>query len=261
VFSYRWRPSDGLGTVVLRALDESLFHTDHALRPRPPLDVADASLFPDPAVEPTWTSERRLAVAAQLDALNGVDPDPVVAMPAYRALPDDAVRILAGLPGNERAFVQVTTGALDAGDPACADRRGPDDAGGYVPDPTLRVFTDVLDARTPARYLYRALYADAAHNRGPLSIASPVVQVCDALAPHAPVIKNATCADGVVTIRFTQPDSERVALYRVYRTRSETSSADVALMGTPFEPTPDLLERDADILLFEDGTIADGGRY
>ena len=44
----------------------------------------------------------------------------------YRGLSHDALRVLAGLPGNERAFTQITIQPLDADDPELADRPGPD---------------------------------------------------------------------------------------------------------------------------------------
>ena len=78
------------------------------------------------------------------DALNALNAFPktdagkLQALRAYRALSDDALRVLTNVPGCEKAFVQLTRQALNPADAATLDRRGPDDAANYVPRAALR---------------------------------------------------------------------------------------------------------------------------
>src|SRR6185503_12227002 len=157
-----------LFTHVLRAMDESVFAADWAQRPRAALQPNEAARFPDPAVEPTWTGAKRQLVCDALNVLNAIpktDAGRGRALAAYRALSDDALRVLTNMPGCEKAFVQLTVRALDASDAATADRRGPDDPANYVPRAVLRAYLDTLDGRATNRYLYRAVYVDSAQNR------------------------------------------------------------------------------------------------
>jgi hypothetical protein len=98
----------------------------------------------------------------------------------YHALSSDALRVLAGLPGNEAVFTQLTTAPLDPQDPANGNRRGPDDPDSFqLGDPTnplasttLCAFIDQFDGRLSNRYFYRAANINAAHNPSVLSLAT-----------------------------------------------------------------------------------------
>jgi hypothetical protein len=226
-FSFRWPPLPHLAVHVLRALDQSVFAADRTLRPRPPLSPTDP-VFPDPALEPSWTSGRKQRIVAELDGLNASSTDA-----AYQALSNDAVRILASLPGVESAFVQRTATPLDPGDPATANRRGPDDPDGAVLDPGLRVFVDTLDGRTRSRYLYRAVYVDGAHNRGAASRATPPVVLPQVTPPPPPVVAEARAGgaagplDGAVTVRWRTSRDPAVVGYRVFRATTAAIARDL----------------------------------
>src|SRR5262249_10944196 len=148
-YTFRWIEQANLAVQVFRALDESVFLADWAMRPRDPdLSPAAAAFFPDMDREPTWTAEKLRPVCAALNALDGFPRPPAgtaAALRAYRDLTDDALRVLAGLPGCEKAFVQITTRPLDPADAAWADRRGPDDPAGYAPRAERRAYLDTLD--------------------------------------------------------------------------------------------------------------------
>lgn len=180
-YTYRWRPAPDLRTHLYRALDEAIYQADWGSRPRPELTDSDLDAFPDERVEPHWDWATRARVAEELNRLNDMDHDQ--AMACYRGLSDDALRVLAGLPGTERAFSQVTIAPLDPDDPASADRLGPDDPAGHTLDPDLRAYVDTLDGRAGNRYLYRAVAVDLAHNRSPLGPAGPPVWLPDTVPP------------------------------------------------------------------------------
>ena len=104
-YTFRWRPQPDLFTHVFRAMDESVFAADWAQRPRAELQANDAARFPDPAVEPTWNAAKRQLVCDALNALNAIpktDAGKLQALAAYRALSDDALRVLTNLPGSRR---------------------------------------------------------------------------------------------------------------------------------------------------------------
>jgi hypothetical protein len=235
--TFRWTPSPALGTHVFRAVDDAVFQVDWALRPRPPLDPADGRLFPDAAAEPRWDAAKRAQVAAELDALNG-RPGRDEAMAAYRALSNDGLRVLAGLPGNDAAFTQVTIQPLDPAerDPAnpallrWRDRVGPDTDPAYVPAAGLRSWMDTLDGRATNRYLYRAAYVDGAHNRGPLGLSSPPVWLPNVVPPRAPVLTGVLGGERQVTLRWASNREPDLVEYRVYRADTDEEAADLRRM-------------------------------
>ena len=128
---------------------------------------SQGEVFPDPLVELDWTAQYkragggRRAQCAQRGAEDRQRPRRGAGR-CTRALEDDALRILAGLAGNEKAFTQATLEALDGADPRWSDRRGPDDDADYAPRAGVRAWQNTLDGRSTNRYLYRAVAVDAA---------------------------------------------------------------------------------------------------
>jgi hypothetical protein len=230
-YTYRWRPAAHLKTHVFRALDDALFKTDWVeRRSRQPLSPSQTQFFPSPAIEPRWDSPKRQQVANELNRLDDFDQDVEGAMAYYRELSNDALRVLAGLPGNERAFTQLTIQPLDPDDPSNADRRGPDSPDGYVPNPNLRAYEDSLDGRSTNRYFYRAAYADGAHNRSDLSLSSPPVYLPNVVPPHTPIITRVLGGDSQITLTWASNREPDLASYRLYRTYGERDACDLRLM-------------------------------
>lgn len=219
-YTFRWRAEEGLKAHVFRALDEALFEADWTARSsRAPLDpVSDKALFP-----PEWTAARRSAAAAQVNA--------VARREDYAGLGDDALRILAGLPGSERAFAQVTLAPLDPNDPAAADRPGPNEPADRPPQTGLRIFVDTLDGRSTNRHLYRALSVDGAHNRSPLGLAAAPVWLPRVAPPREPVITALSGGDREITLTWAANREDDLKEYRVYRTDREDDARDVRLMA------------------------------
>lgn len=232
-YTFRWRPQPNLFTHVFRAMDESVFAADWAQRPRAALQANDTARFPDPATEPTWNAAKRQLVCDTLNALNAIpktEAGKAQALGVYRTLSDDALRILTNLPGNERAFVQLTLQALDAGDPATADRRGPDDPANYTPRPALRAYTDTLDGRATNRYLYRAVYVDAAQNRSAMGPIGTPVRLPNVVPPRAPAISKVIGGDRQITIRWASNREVDLLEYRVFRADVKDAAEDIRRM-------------------------------
>ncbi len=252
-YTYRWRPSANLKTHVFRALDDAVFKADWAQRPRPALDAFQLQFFPDETAEPRWNAAKRQQVAAELNQANGFGHDAagtLQAMAFYRQLSNDALRVLAGLPGNETAFTQITIQPLDPDDPANANRLGPDNPPGFAIDPAFRAYIDTLDGRSTNRYFYRSAYVDGAHNRGPLSRSSPPVWLPNVVPPRPPVLTKALGGDREITLRWTSNREPDLVEYRVYRAESEETARDPRLMTlvhTEAVPAGDPMTRPAEV--------------
>jgi hypothetical protein len=236
-FTYRWLPAPHLKTLAYRALDDAVFQADLARRPRTALAASDTAHFPDQATDPSWDAAKRQQVAAELNALNALATgDRATAMAAYRGLSNDGLRVLAGLPGIDRVFVQLTPQALDPDEPDAGGpdglrwrRVGPD----VAPDALAvgeRAYVDTLDGRATNRYFYRSAYVDEVQNVGPLGLASPPVWLPDVTAPRAPKLVRTTGGERQITLEWFSNREADLAEYRVYRTDDSTRTRDIRLM-------------------------------
>jgi hypothetical protein len=233
-YTYRWRPADHLRTHVLRAMDESLFAVDRVKRPRPALTAATSGIFPDQTVEPRWDSAKRAQVATALNGLNdfpATSAGEVAARAAYRALSNDGLRVLAGLPGNEAAFTQITVRPLDPADAATANALGPDNSADFVIDPGLRIFIDTLDGRSTNRYFYRAAYVDGAGNRSALSLSGPPVWLPNVVPPRPPVLTAVAGAEKRIDLVWASNREADLVAYHVYRADNAVAARDIRSMA------------------------------
>ena len=160
-------------------------------------------------------------------------------MAEYGKLSNDALRVLAGLTGNERAFTQITIQPLDPDDPNCTDRPGPDNADGYREQSDLCAYLDTLDGRATNRYFYRVAYVDGAHNRSELSISSPPVWLPNVMPPRAPVVTKVQGGERQILIRWALSREADLKEYQVFRTDSVEKVRDLRLMTLVHtEPVP-----------------------
>jgi hypothetical protein len=183
--------------------------------------------------DPRWNAAKRHQVATELNPLNSFSHDAAgtaQAMSYYRNLSDDALRVLAGQPGNERAFTQRTIQPLDPDDPTTANQPGPDNPPDFPIDPALRAYVDTLDGRSTNRYFYRAIYVDGAHNRSGLSLAGPPVYLPKVMPPRTPVITKILGGDRQITLTWAANREADLAEYRVYRADNEAAARDLRLM-------------------------------
>ncbi|HEY9037487.1 MAG TPA: hypothetical protein VIN05_00895 [Roseovarius sp.] len=237
-YTFRWLPVPLLKTFVYRAMDDAVVKADMAQRPRPALQPADLAHFPDEASEPAWDALKRQQVAAELNALNAVDAsDPVAVRAAYGALSNDGLRVLAGLPGTERAFVQLTHLPLDPDAPESGApgglrwrRVGPDVAQNAL-TAAERAYVDTLDGKASNRYFYRCAYVDEVQNVGALGLSSSPVWLPDVAAPVAPRIARLVSGDRQVTVEWASNREPDLAEYRVYRAFDRAASQDIRLMN------------------------------
>ena len=151
-------------------------------------------------------------------------------MAYYRGLSNDALRVLAGLPGVETAFMQLTFQPLDPADPALANRVGPDNPPNFPVDPTLRAYVDTLDGRSTNRYFYRCAYVDGAHNTGPLSPPGPPIWLPDVTPPSAPVLTKVLGGERQITLRWASNREPDLSEYRIYRAERSEATRDLRLM-------------------------------
>lgn len=248
-FSYRWKPQPHLKLHVFRSLDDAIFQTDWAQRPLPALDPSQLDLFPA-----GWNLATRQAAVGELFYLNsfvGLEGGGKQAMAYYRQLSDGALRVLAGLPSSESAFVQLTINPLNPDDAANANRLGPDDPDDFVIDPAQRLYRDALDGRATNRYFYRSAFIDDAHNLGPLGLPSPPVYLPNVVPPRTPVITKVLGGDREITLKWASNREPDLAKYRVYRTESKEATRDFRLMTLVHSeavPTGDPSSRPAEVM-------------
>jgi hypothetical protein len=241
-YTFRWQPLAQTMTHIYRAFDEAVFQTDWSHRPGLILDPAKPDFFPSESLDPRWNFAKRKQVAIELNQLNTFAKDAAgtaLAFIHYRALSNDALRVLAGLKDNEAAFTQLTTAPLDPQDHANDNRRGPDDPdnfrigdpGNPLASPTLLAFVDTFAGLAVTRYFYRAANVDAAHNRSKdLSLATPPVYVPKVVAPQPPMFTQAIGGDGQISLQWLSNIEADLANYRVYRTDDADHARDIALM-------------------------------
>ncbi|MCI0687293.1 MAG: hypothetical protein L0Y54_08665, partial [Sporichthyaceae bacterium] len=254
-YTFRWLPSAQLRTHVFRALDHAVYRADVARRPRPALATND------PAFPSEFVPAKRTAVAAELNALNAFTTLNAAALAAYRGLSNDGLRVLAALPGVEKAFVQMTADPLDPAEPDASApdglrwrRVGPDVAVGSLPAGQL-AYVDTLDGRTRSRWFYRSAYADEVGNAGPPGVSSPPVWLPPVVPPGRPLIARATGGERLITIAWASNREPDLAAYHVYRAGDPGAARDIRLMtqvGTVAVPAGDPASRPATVSWSDD---------
>jgi hypothetical protein len=176
-------------------------------------------------------TERDWAVRSTRKAFLATAPPSFSArtLAAYDKLSDLALRVLAGLPGNEDAFAQITLEPLDdSTEPSTSDRRGPDDPEPpwHQVLPDVRAYLDTLPGRATNRYFYRAVCVDRAHNRSGLSLSTPPVYLPKVTPPRAPVIAKVTGGEREITIEWEPSPEPDVVEYRLYRASTPDEASD-----------------------------------
>jgi hypothetical protein len=179
-----------------------------------------------------WDAVRWRSAVAALGSIRTFDD--------YASLGNDALRILAGLPGNERAFSQITSAALDPEEPDPGDptqrhwrnRLGADNPDDFAVDPALCAYTDILNGRSIARYFYRSAHVDSAHNRSELSLSGPPVCLKDVVPPRTPVFTSVLAGphEREIALSWATSSEPDLAEYRVYRADTEGATRDLRLM-------------------------------
>jgi len=251
-YTYRWQPSANVKTHIFRAMDDAVFNvdwTERPLRSNPTLLASRIEFFPDEAIEHNWNQAKRQSIADELNQLNSFTRDKAgkaQAMDYYRALSNDALRVLAGLEGNERAFTKITILPLDPQEPDPNDpsllkwrnRRTPSDPDSFVlgapgnplASTSLRIYIDTLDGRATNRYFYRCAYTDGAHNPGAMSLSSVPVYLPNVVPPRPPVFTQALGDDRKITLKWVSNREPDLDYYQLYRADDETAARGIRSM-------------------------------
>lgn len=195
----RWQHQDGMRVEVYRALDEAIFAADRAARPG---RSTDRSAYP-------WLSDEEFAQVVEQQ-------------PEYGAMPDELVRILAGLPGNEAAFGLVVPAPLDVGS--------------YLA--TIHASAN--------RHCFAQRLVDVAGGRSALSWPSHTVRASRGPAPWPPLITGVAGADRQIALTWRTRGQPTVNEYRIYRSDGAEAARDTRLMTlvhtafAPFDPPGEL---------------------
>ncbi|MDH5564930.1 MAG: hypothetical protein OEY91_15080, partial [Nitrospirota bacterium] len=247
-YTYRWVPKEYLKVHIYRALDDTLFNVDWERRAEAEvvLSADTEAVFPekwrgsDPSIV-----EKRKEMAKKLNELNNfqrTDEGKKLAKAYFsEKLSDEELRMLASLPGNEKAFTQITLQPLDPADSNWENKRGPSDSYKFkvrkptepvdkkdpnypLNEPNLKIYTDSLDGRSTNRYFYRAAYVDSAHNLSALSLSSPPVWLAGANTPNPPIITRVETNNGEVRIFWMSNRRYDLKEYRIYRAATEETA-------------------------------------
>ena len=207
-FHFLWQapPERGVSLHVLRALDDTLAQVDLANR-----RAGRALVFP-----PEWPDGRQAQIEEELGVYDGLS-EAHAKTHFQTQLSDDALRVLAGLPDNAKAFTQLTSEPLH---------------------PRSGTYTDALDGRARNRYFYRAAYVDRAHNRSALSLATPPVYLPDLIPPAKPQILKILGVDRGVRLQWAAHREPGMDRYLIYRADNRDDGRDVRLMGEPVANIP-----------------------
>lgn len=229
-YTFRWTKSASHKTHIFRALDDTLFQVDWERRAQnnPPLDPATAANFPIAS----WNQPTRDAIAAELNSLTGNGSFNAATRATYEALSNNALRTLAGLPGNEKAFSQITYAPLDSSN---ADRAGPDGADDYVPSATLCAYLAELDGRARNRYFFRAAYVNAAHTVGQLGVSSPPVYLPKVVPPKTPVVTKIRGDERQIELHWLKSREADLTAYRIYRSFDAAKAQNIRTMDMIIE--------------------------
>ncbi len=241
-YTHRWVAQPHLKVLLFQALDDALFQTDYARRVEDPgsvLDPGDPDLFPDEL--PHWSDLRKQDVAAEINALNPNASNAAhfqAAREAYEELSNDAMRVLAGLPGNEEAFRQINHKPIDPDLAAYDNKEGPDDPLNISlsPDPAIKAVVHTLPGKARNRYFFREAYIDDAHNRSPLGLSSVPVYLPDVAPPPAPASPRLIPGENLITVEASL--SGTVHRMLVFRTDDKAAARDIRLMGAPHADVP-----------------------
>jgi hypothetical protein len=181
----RWQRPDGLRANVYRAIDDAIAAADRAARAARSTNRADYDWL---------TDEDFAALVAQ--------------QPAYDDLTDEALAILAGLPGNDAAFGLMTPSPVDA------------DAQ-----------TVSVEGRSANRHCFAVRYVDAAGNQSALSWPSLCVRAIQTLGPRAPVVTKVVGGDRQIAITWASNRERDLTTYRIYRADSEEAARELKRMS------------------------------
>lgn len=188
-----------------------------------PDEEAHESYFPG-----DWNRTKREDFAVKLNNIDSQDKY------NFDYLGNSGMLLIANLPGNERAFTQLTIEPLDPEDPKWVDKVGPDrnnPAPNYAPDPNLRAYVDTLDGRATNRYFYRASFANVAHTKGPMGLSTPPIWLRKVTPPKTPVVTKVIGGDREITLSWTTNREPDLAEYRIYRADDEDDARDLRLMN------------------------------
>jgi hypothetical protein len=132
----------------------------------------------------------------------------------YAGAEEDEARVAALVTrtGNDSVFVQITTTAIE-----------------------VNRFSDSLDGRSPARFVYRVLTFSLADRPGAATGASSLFTVPGNIRPTTPMISSAVGGDGKATITWAQGAGTRQVKYRLFRAESMQDARDVRLMTQIYE--------------------------
>ena len=200
-FALRWnKTSTPVKFHVQRALDETLFKVDHAVRPN-----RDDSVYDTFIGSHTYFSETNVEAIKAISELTDIND----VMPQYRNLTPLQLQILASLPDNQKAFTRINEAPIDQSDPVYADRitEIPDPANGstYSPSDDVLLFVDnTLNGQSNNYFFYALKSVDTNGLSSALSLSTLPVAIPKTTPPPAPVITSVTGGESQIALAWAR---------------------------------------------------------
>lgn len=223
-FALRWgKTNSGVKYHIYRALDETLFHVDNALRPTRSPTVYEEFKPNNPGFDP-----------GDVDVVKDIphETDPRLVGSHYAALAPGQLQILASLPDNENAFTKINEAAIEEDDPLYEDRitEIPDPIQGpsYTPDPanTLLYVDETLNGQSSNYYFYAIRSVDTNGLQSVLSLSTPPVEIPKTTAPPVPVITSILGGENQIGIKWAKNPGAEISGYLLYRTQDKNKAKD-----------------------------------
>jgi len=225
-YEFTFAARKGWRYEVFRALDETLFSVDRAVRQEIP-GWEHPDRFIDEDAKDAWLDSFAPPPSPIRDAIEDLIIDPAtlnLAAIEGDILHNSLLQALAGLPYNDRAFTRLN---LDA------KHLKPDEN-----DPSIMIcIDDTIEGRAAGRYFYRVQAYDSAGNAAPMAMASQPIYVRGDLRPAAPVITRVEGGDRQITIRWVANRDPTIKGYRVYRTDDQAKAGDWRRMDLLPDPS------------------------
>ncbi len=196
-FTLNWNDSgSNLKYQIYRALDETLFKIDNALRP-----ARSTSIYTD--FKSGYDFEE-----SDVDVVQSIahETDPVLVGSHYAALTPGQLQILACLPDNADAFSKINEGEIAEIDLSYAD--------------------NTLNGQSNNHYFYALRSVDTNGLESELSLATPPVEIPKTTPPPVPVITAINGGENKVTVKWAKNPGADIAGYLVYRTQDLKKAKD-----------------------------------
>lgn len=222
-FALRWNKNPAVRYFVYRAMDETLFAVDAEVRSISKLNDSQAdTLITDLGLE-NYADK----IKEKITSPNTIGYSDLLKETHKNVL----LKVLANLPGNEKAFAKLHEKVIHPDDPKYSNKLNFWESDSLIIDTNaLMYMDDTLDGRANNLYFYRIRTANEIGTLGDFGPSTFPVYLPKVTPPIVPKITIIEGGDRKITIKWSPNLEPGIAGYLVYRTDSERFAQDVRRM-------------------------------